>query len=161
MTQRGLRAFILQRCKVVGRCWLWQGGKQSAGYGTLGPLAIGRKGSSLLAHRVAYEAFYGAIPAGLFVCHSCDTRACARPDHLFVGSNADNMQDMLRKGRGGFISHPERMPRGESHGCARLTRVQVAEIRAAQGIKQRDLAKQYGVTQGTIQKIRAGDRWKD
>ena len=86
---------ILNRCNQVGECWEYQGCKQN-GYAW-----INWQGKSgCLAHRIVYEATYGNIPEGHFVCHHCDNRPCLRPDHLFSGTNDDNMKDMARKGRG-------------------------------------------------------------
>jgi hypothetical protein len=77
-------------------CWIWLGGWNMSGYGR-----IGRHGKALpSAHRMFYTAHKGPIPKGLFVCHKCDTPACVNPDHLFVGTAMDNVQDMIRKGRG-------------------------------------------------------------
>lgn len=75
-------------------CWLWQGAANMKGYGTLYINGV-RK----MAHRYSYELFRGPIGEGLFACHKCDTPACCNPDHLFLGTNRDNTQDMFRKGR--------------------------------------------------------------
>lgn len=80
-------------------CWLWSGGESAHGYGCF---SFGRAGRSKLAHRASYEMFIGEIPAGLHVCHSCDTPACVNPDHLWPGTDRDNVRDMMAKGRGGF-----------------------------------------------------------
>lgn len=84
-------------------CWLWSGawnGKWNVcGYGRFNIDGVMRQ-----AHRWAYEHFRGPIPDGLFACHKCDTPPCVNPDHLFLGTAVDNMADMIRKGRAGWLS---------------------------------------------------------
>jgi hypothetical protein len=75
-------------------CWLWQRGKISTGYGSIG---FGNK--RFLAHRLAYAFAHGPIPAGLEICHRCDTPSCVNPEHLFAGSHQVNMADSFAKGR--------------------------------------------------------------
>ena len=75
-------------------CWLWTATKNKQGYGQ-----VYANGRLQLAHRVAYELNVGSILPGLHLLHRCDTPACVRPDHMFIGTHFDNMQDMIRKGR--------------------------------------------------------------
>ena len=77
-------------------CWEWTGARQTGGYGVLGV------GSSKLvrAHRFAWELHYGEVPEGLSVLHRCDNPCCVNTEHLFLGTQADNMHDMRAKGRG-------------------------------------------------------------
>lgn len=91
-----IREAILRKSIPVPEagCWLWLGSTSSRGYGY-----SGIKGAPSLAHRASYEAFSGPIPAGMCICHKCDTPACVNPDHLFAGTNLDNMRDMCAKGR--------------------------------------------------------------
>lgn len=92
-----------------GDCWLWTGAlfrPTRTSTGGYGHLSIGRK--DLLAHRVAYELMKGDIPDGLVVMHRCDVRACCNPDHLSVGTKADNTADMMAKGRHRTAPHRTR-----------------------------------------------------
>jgi len=75
-------------------CLEWQGAIGSHGYG-----AMNLGGTAVLAHRLMYEIERGAVPAGNYVCHTCDNRKCIEPSHLFAGSPTDNVMDMVRKGR--------------------------------------------------------------
>ena len=119
-------------------CWEWQAFKLPSGYGM-----FGFAGRTQLAHRVAWMLYIGEIPDGLQVLHHCDNPSCVNPSHLFLGTNADNMQDKADKGR---------CPSGEKHCMAKLTQPQVDEIRSrcAAGERQRVIAKEYGVDQSAI-----------
>lgn len=86
-------------------CWLWLGTKSADGYGS-----IRHAGKMRKAHRVAYELMRGVIPDGGQICHHCDNPACVNPDHLFVGTNRDNMIDRQRKGRSKNL-----FPTGDQH----------------------------------------------
>lgn len=86
-------------------CHLWMGCACRLGYGRLGDVP---KGTPTLAHRKAYEQFVGPIPEGMKVCHRCDCPSCCNPDHLFLGTQKDNLRDMFAKGRG--------RPRGRAPG---------------------------------------------
>lgn len=78
-------------------CWEWTASLSSNGYGRFSPTSCYR--DRVLAHRFSYAQFVGAIPDGMIICHHCDNRKCVRPDHLFVGTNADNAKDRILKGR--------------------------------------------------------------
>jgi hypothetical protein len=144
------------RLETVGDCWLWTGAKGPTGYGH-----INVRHKTAYAHRYAYELAYGPIPDGKMVCHSCDNRLCCRPDHLFVGTPADNSADMVAKGRSTtgqntrMYLHPEQ-EQGELNPMAKLTAEQVLEIRAlyAQGgTSCAKLARRFGVCAQTINNI--------
>jgi hypothetical protein len=121
-------------------CWVWTGGCFASGYGS-----INAGSGSVYTHRLAWELANGPIPDGLMVCHHCDNRRCCRPEHLFLGTAADNSQDAKDKGqlRGAHVPR-----RGERHPKARLSDVQVGEIRQrrAEGETLAALGAAYGVT---------------
>lgn len=160
-------------------CWLWCGTVNSDGYGQLR-----MAGRTTGAHRLSYEAFVGPVGPGLCVCHKCDVPCCANPDHLFLGTHADNAQDRSRKGRtarmtaenhwslkypfsvargdrNGSRTRPERRPRGDRHGLAKLTADSVAAIRTrvAAGESYRSLAKVYGVSHAVLRQAALGITW--
>ena len=114
------------------------------GYGTI---RVGDK--KCRAHRISYELHIGQIPEDLFVCHTCDVPGCVNPDHLWLGTNDDNMVDMTVKGR---------RVRGVSHGRAKLTEDQVRAIRADLRVL-RLIAKDYSVSLGQIGRIRRRRQW--
>lgn len=132
-------------------CWRWTGFLNWAGYGRLG--TGGAKGMRT-ASRVSYELHKGAIPKGMVVRHKCDNAACVNPDHLELGTQRDNVRDMIARGRGNW-----RAPQGEERHNAILTEDRVREILASneRGV---DLAERYGVKQATISAIRHRRIWK-
>jgi hypothetical protein len=129
-------------------CWLWRGAIDSDGYALM---HIGRK--SRRAHRMAWTLFRGEIPAGLLVCHKCDVRFCVNPEHLFLGTYAENSADMKRKGR---------QRKGEKNPTARLNAEQVRMIRGrlASGEAPASIAARVGVTEAAIKQIRVGRNWR-
>jgi len=129
-------------------CWQWTGNHHQYGYGLLKI-----DGKQIRAHRISWELKNGAIPAGLHILHRCDTPSCVNPDHLFLGTQADNIADKLAKGR---------QARGERLHSSKLKVVQVIEIKRllAAGAKNRTLARQFDVTPTAIRAIAAGRAWK-
>lgn len=127
-------------------CWLWLGAAHQDGYGCI----YLSKAKVVPSHRMFYERHRGPIPSGLFVLHQCDTRLCCNPDHLFLGTQADNMADKVRKGRC-------QDQRGEKAPGSVLTRSDVDKIRASSK-SQREMAKEFGVSQSHISRIRSRDR---
>ena len=114
------------------------------------------KGKARLVHRLAYEMVKGPIPSGLCVLHICDNPACYNPDHLFLGTRADNVRDCARKGRWG-----KARATGARHGMAKLTLDQVDEIRRRyrRGLGAA-LAREFGTTRSNIHWIVSGGHWK-
>ena len=127
-------------------CWLWQSTTNSTGYGR-----FVQNGKYLRAHRVVWEMCYGPIPDGFVVMHRCDTPSCVKPEHLKLGSQAENMADMAAKGRGrnaGF--------QGSACGNSKLTEGAVRDIRAKYrkgAVGYGHFAKQYGVTRSAIYRV--------
>jgi len=126
-------------------CWLWVAGKFNDGYGTI----LGDDGKVKRAHRVAYELYKGPITDGQQVCHRCDVRQCVNPDHLFLGTASDNVQDKVSKGR---------QAKGEGHGIAKLTESEARAIRY-DSREQRAIAKDYGISQNIVGQIKRGELW--
>lgn len=122
-------------------CWLWTAATYRNGYGAFG--VSGRARRMTGAHRFAYELTHGPIPDDLLVCHTCDVRACVNPAHLFLGTHRDNLTDMATKGRS---------TRGVKNTQAKLTEAEVLAIRA-DGRFGREVAADYGVSEGTIYNI--------
>lgn len=131
-------------------CWVAHHGRHKSGYGQLRV-----NGKTQLAHRVVWQLTFGSIPEGLFVLHKCDTPACVNPAHLFVGTPADNMTDMVNKGRS---LHRY----GGASPSARLKQWQIDDIReqSTKGVTRTDLAKKYGVTQSHVSSIVLHKCWK-
>lgn len=133
-------------------CWFWQGRPDGGGYGVFKV-----DGQVIRAHRVAWIFTNGPILNGLHVCHRCDVRRCVRPDHLFLGTNLENMADMRAKKRG--RTSPKD---GENHPCAKLTWEDVAAIRVAHasGEAQTKIAARLRVSPGTISAVVHGRTWQ-
>lgn len=128
-------------------CWRWGGGTSPQGYGF-----IKRKdGAQLRAHRVAYELAVGAIPDGMFVCHRCDNPRCVRPGHLFLGSHAENMADMVIKGRSARL-------KGGLNGSAKLEPEAIVTIRSSAG-SYLQIARLFGVSPSAVGMIKRRERW--
>lgn len=144
-------------------CWLWTGKRMWQGYGMVWD------GRTRRAHRVAYELENGRIPAGMLVLHSCDNPPCVKPAHLFLGTQQDNMDDKVAKGRAatgdrnGAHTHPETRARGERHWAARLTWESVRAMRAAAGAGESgaSLARRFGISGSSIHRILTGQNWKE
>jgi len=147
-------------------CWEWTSRRQPHPGYDYGVFTIANKQKR--AHRVSWELTYGQVPAGLHVLHKCDNASCVRPDHLFLGTSKDNMQDASRKGRtatgDAHVSrkYPERLARGERSGNAKLTTAIVVDIRRAlrAGKSVNTLACLFGVHYETIRDIKCGRTWK-
>lgn len=137
----------------AGGCWLWKAYRSDKGYGRLR-----FRGKGHMAHRVSYTLFSGTIPEGLNVCHKCDNPPCVNPAHLFVATQKENVDDMIKKGR-------KVVARGEDAGLAKLTLEQVEFVIKNYRPKHREfsgaaLARQFGVTKACIHDIIRRKSWR-
>lgn len=133
-------------------CWLWTAYTDDWGYGQIGRGRCGER--KIRAHRVSWTLHFGPIPNGLFVLHSCDNPPCVRPDHLWLGTNADNNRDAASKGRSAC---------GESNGQSKLTEHQVKMIRrlrATTTFTQAQIARRFGIAQSMVSMIERRHKWK-
>ncbi len=131
-------------------CWLWMGAVNGDGYGRVWVKTA--RNRTPRANRTAWSLYRGPIAAGLSVLHRCDNRLCVNPDHLFLGTQADNMRDMAKKGRS---------TQGSRHPAAILCEGDINPIRArlAAGQSAREIAADYGVSGAVIYAINARRRW--
>lgn len=136
--------------RLQSYCWAWQLMTRN-GYG-----ALHYKDKLVIVHRFSYETFIGPIPTELNVLHRCDVRSCCNPEHLFLGTQKDNMQDMVSKDRQDYVN-------GERHGEHKLFEPQVIEIitkYSTGNYTSRQLGKEYGVSKTQIMRIVKGNSWK-
>lgn len=141
---------ILEKVEILTECgcWIWDGKEHPTGYGRTSVL-----NETLLAHRVSYCAFKGAIKNGLHVLHRCDVRLCVNPDHLFLGYPQDNVDDMISKGRCSYI-------RGSTVWNSKISESEVSEIRDLVRIfSQREVGILYGISQPSVSDIIRGATW--
>lgn len=142
---------FFKKVNKTDSCWLWTGVlTRKNGYGR-----FRFKRGFKCVHRISWTLANGAIPIGMRVLHRCDNPPCLRPDHLYIGTQRDNMRDCVAKGR-----RPD--TRGENGPLVKLTWQQVEEIRRARlnGATTVALAAKYNVVQGTIGHITKGRTWK-
>lgn len=137
-------------------CWEWIGAiRGNSGYG-----AIKVKGKTLSAHRYSYEMYVGPITNGLFVCHKCDNKKCVNPDHLFLGTNSDNMKDAYKKGRLKIPDGALKFALNSKPKSRKIKEEQLEEIRTA--IKNRGtttlkkIAETYSLAEHVIKDLSAG-----
>ena len=151
-------------------CIEWTGATAGNGYGVKGV-----NGKMVYVHRLAAAEKFGEIPKGMVVAHKCDNPRCYNPDHLFVCTQAENLQDMKAKGRSAkgekhrSKKHPELVLKGEGVGTHKLTEKEVLEIRAAyvkapagkqSPTSLASIARQYGIAFQTVHKIIWRKTWK-
>lgn len=133
--------------KSKSECWPWIGCKNKKGYGVFRMFARG-----IQAHRASWWIHKGEkVPDHLLACHTCDNPSCVNPDHIFIGTNKDNMRDMVEKGR-------KPRPLGELSHNSKLKEFEVLEIYKSH-LPASAIHEKYGVSQSTIWAIRKGDCW--
>lgn len=149
-----------------GDCWLWMGAFED-GYGRIGVCKTATTPAyNERVHRISFLIHYGPIPRGLNVCHTCDVRHCVNPDHLWLGTHADNNADKHAKGRsrcGNGVWKNGVTPAGVRNGLAKLDDDKVLAIRSAYAsskISQEALAKIYGVSDTLIGNIVRRESWR-
>lgn len=129
-------------------CWIWTGVRETSGYGRLYVTTSPGNYLRVRASRLSWELHVGPIPEGMFVCHRCDVRSCVNPDHLFLGTNADNVQDMTAKGRN-----------GREGGALSIEQAREIDARLRNGERHFAIAKDYGVRSNSITAIANGTSW--
>lgn len=168
-TRRPIEDRFWEKVDKSGDCWNWMGSKDKHGYGVLSV-----ENRPMRANRLCWIINEGPIPKGLHVLHTCDNPACVRPDHLFLGTHADNMQDCAKKGRVGSQVHPERYPRGprplgqqqqvrgEAHGKAKLNDAVVRRIREldTQGYNYTQIGCMFNVGRNTVRRVIQRECWQ-
>lgn len=137
---------------ITDDCWEWTG-PTCKGYGYFNG-CIGKK---WIASRLMWTLIFGDIPEGLWVLHQCDNPICVRPLHLFLGTNSDNCQDSIAKGRWSI-----NRPRGEEKTIAKLSEYQVVQIRKLlkQAVYQYVIAAKFGICQQQVSRIHTRKHWR-
>ena len=132
-------------------CWIWTGWVDENGYGRLKSSGSNKR---IRAHRWSYELHKGAVPNGMFVCHTCDVRSCVNPDHLYAGTANQNNLDRKNRNRGGQLKIS-----GELSKVRKLNKEQVLEIRNALGSLS-SIAKKYGIGTSQVHRIKTNKHWR-
>ena len=156
------REFCSTRCRLLGSivkkngCWEWKGSLHPNGYAYATNYETNKREH---VHRISYRIFKGEIPIGLYVCHHCDNRKCIAPDHLFIGTAKENMQDAKAKGR---LEHIKLLQsKGEKNGSSKLKESEVREIKKliSNGEKVAVISRKYKVSWSTINSIKRNETW--
>lgn len=144
--------YFVDRSIVEGDCWVWQGAVINSGYGNMGV-----QGKTYTAHRASYLHYHGEIPEGCVVMHSCDNRLCVNPAHLTAGTQKNNINDCMQKGR---FTAPGRVV-GEVNPSSKLSDREVWQIKDLYKcglFMNKEIAQWYGLKANTVVMIGNGTR---
>lgn len=143
------RLILEERIIKQDGCWGWKGSKNRHGYGEIKVNRI-----HMNASRAAWIAYKSEIPENMYVLHTCDNRACCNPEHLWLGTAKDNMQDMIKKGRNKNL-------KGSACPWATINEDIVLDIldMLKKNINTREIAKKYNIKLSMISDIKTGHRW--
>lgn len=159
-----IKAFF-HKLEKQGDCWIWTASKRNKGYGAIA--WKDRETGEMIqerAHRLSYRLFVGRIPENLFVLHHCDNPACCNPDHLFLGTKADNNRDMVEKGRhisgGTHCGDQGKWKRGKNHHGVKVDEEIVRNIRKdKETMSYSQLKEKYGLSVTCMFKIVTRKTW--
>lgn len=190
VTGSAIKTYCSPECDVIcvasrfddrEKCWEWPRSKNpQTGYGQINRYENGRH-KVYTAHRISFSAHFGDIPDGLQVLHRCDNKPCINPSHLFLGTQLDNMADMMEKGRGNHTgakvhwtktypekvkrgndhpskAKPEKWKRGSGHYASKITEADVIEIRGSTETLLR-LSERFGISQSALSAIKKRKTW--
>ncbi len=145
-----IRFNVRYKVNFTNGCWEWNGTFR----GLYGRLNIGQQ-RNVAAHRISYNLFKGEIPTGLNVLHACDNPKCVNPEHLFLGTNKDNVDDRQKKGRTAILH-------GDKNPNAKISDKKAYEIKydISQGLKKSIVIEKHGISIGIYQGIKYNKNWK-
>ncbi len=166
MKQYSIEKFNAQITKTE-TCWIWTGYKDAKGYGRIS-FRDGKRVIHIFAHRFSYSIIKGDIPKGMNICHKCDNPICVNPEHLFIGTTQDNVNDRVNKNRSakgiknGTHTHPETRHIGSTHKISKLKERDILVIKemAKAGLSHRRISKLFDISRPRISQIIKGIAWK-
>ena len=149
-----IERIFLSKIKKTDSCWEWDGTKNKSGYGTIHCRKLKQRCN--LAHRFSWQFHNGEIPYDLCVLHKCDNRGCVNPSHLFLGTQADNIKDMMEKKR-------DRHPAKEKHHIAKINGeiVKQMKIMRSNGAIYKDIGEAFGIHLATARSAIIGKTWRE
>lgn len=137
--------YVWSRVEKTGECWLWKGSLNPDGYGKI-TLPVNESNRTIAAHRLVWEMVKGEIPKGLLCCHSCDVRHCVNPSHIWLGTQKENIQDMVRKGRKPSKLKPKQV-------------LEIYALLQENTLTYREIGQRFGVGTTIVRDIGSGKKW--